>query len=51
MNLVAIPDLYPGNVKINIAEFVAALITWETYARHCKGCITTLEVDNITAKA
>ena len=51
MKLVAMPDLYPGNVKINVAEFIAALITCETYADRCKGRITTLEIDNTTAKA
>ena len=49
--LVAMPDLYPGNVEINVAEFIAALITCETFAHHCKGRITTFEIDNITAKA
>ena len=45
------PELAPGSVKINIAEFIAALITCETYAEYCAGKITTLEIDNITAKA
>ena len=45
------PELAPGSVKINVAEFIAALITCETYAEHCAGKITTLEIDNITANA
>ena len=45
------PELTPGSVKINIAEFIAALITCETFAEFCTGKITTLELDNITAKA
>ena len=49
--LATMPELTPGCVKINIAEFIAALITCETYAEHCAGKITSLEIDNITAKA
>ena len=41
----------PGNVKINRAEFVAALITCETFANDCAGRYTTLDLDNYTAKA
>ena len=48
---VAMPKLHPGNAKINVLEFIAALITCEKYAHHCKGRITTLEIDNITEKA
>ena len=44
-------ELAPGSVKINIAEYIAALITCETFADHCKGHMTTLHIDNITAKA
>ena len=49
--MAAMPELKPGNVKINVAEFMAALITCETFADRCKGYITTLQIDNITAKA
>ena len=49
--ITAMPELTPGSVKINIAEFIAALITCETYAEFCIGKITKLELDNITAKA
>ena len=45
------PELTPGSVKINIAEFIAALITCETFAGYCAGKITLLEMDNITTKA
>ena len=49
--MTTMPELAPGSVKINIAEFIAALITCETYADYCVDKITVLEVDNITAKA
>ena len=48
--MAAIPELRPVLVEINIAEFLAALITCETFADHCEGRITTLQVDNCTAK-
>ena len=44
-------DLKPGNIKINVAEFLAALITCETFADHCRGKITTIKIDNISAKS
>ena len=40
-----------GQVKICVAEFVAALITIETFADECAGKITYLEIDNTTAHA
>ena len=43
--------LKPGNVKINVAEFLAALITCETFASYCRGRYTTLEIDNTAAKS
>ena len=49
--MTTMPELAPGSVKINITEFIAALVTCETYADYCVGKITVLEVDNITAKA
>ena len=49
--VVAIPCLTPGSVKINKAEFIAALITCETFAAYCSGKFTTLALDNHTAKA
>ena len=36
--------------KICVAEFVAALITFETFTEFCKGKFTTLEIDNTVAK-
>ena len=45
----AIDDLQPGNIKINRAEFVAALISCETFAKYCSGQYTTLAVDNRAA--
>ena len=44
-------ELTAGSVKINIAEFISALITCDTFATYCTGKITTLSIDNITAKA
>ena len=44
-------DLLPGSVMINIAEYLAALITCETFADFCAGKITVIQLDNITAKA
>ena len=49
--MTTMPELTPGSVKINIAEFIAALITCETFAGYCAGKITLLEIDNVTAKA
>ena len=46
-----IAALNPREVKINAAEFLAALITCETFSRFCGGCITKLSLDNVTAKA
>ena len=39
------------NLHINAAEFLAALITIETFAKYCKGKITILGIDNTSAKA
>ena len=44
-------DLIPGAVAINVAEFIAALITCETFAEFCSGKITTIEIDNVAAKS
>ena len=43
-------ELCPGSVRINIAEFLAALITCETFADHCAGLYSTLAVDNTAAR-
>ena len=43
-------ELATGSVKINVAEYIAALITCETFADFCAGKITMLQLDNITAK-
>ena len=43
--------LTPGNVMINVAEFLAALITCETFAEFCAEKFTTLEIDSKVAKA
>ena len=43
--------LTPSNVKIGVAEFLAALITCETFSGFCSGKYTHLEVDNTTARA
>ena len=44
-------DLTPGSPSINVAEFIAALITCETFAEFCSGKITTIEIDNVAAKS
>ena len=49
--VVKMSDLSPGSVKINQAEFLAALITCETFARFCSGRYTFLTLDNFSAKA
>ena len=41
----------PGAVKINAAEFLAMLITCETFTDLCAGKLTYLEVDNTCAQA
>ena len=43
-------DLTVGSVKIGVAEFLAALISFETFAGFCSGKFTTLEIDNTSAK-
>ena len=43
-------DLRQGHVKICVAEFLAALITLETFADRCSGKFTTIEIDNTGAK-
>ena len=44
-------DLKPGQVMINVAEFLAALITIETFAPDCAGKLTYLELDNTSANS
>ena len=43
--------LTPGMVKINVAEFLAALITCETFSSHCFNKFTRLVMDNKAAVA
>ena len=43
--------LIPGDIQINTAEFIAALITCETFAEFCIGKFTRLYVDNVTASS
>ena len=50
-DIATMPELAAGSVKINVAEYIAALITCETFAHFCTGKITVLDLDNITAKA
>ena len=42
--------LAAGDVKINSAKYIAALIKCETSADFCAGKITLIQFDNITAK-
>ena len=44
-------DLKPGLVKIQSAEFIAALITCETFSEYCAKKLTTLLIDNVTARS
>ena len=43
-------EFRPGMVKICRAEFLAALITCETFVQYCENKITTLALDNNAAK-
>ena len=47
--IVSITHLIPGQVMINVAEFLAALITIETFAPDCANKLTYLELDNSSA--
>ena len=44
------PSLTVGSVKINVAEFLALLITCETFTAFCEGTYTTIVTDNVSAK-
>ena len=44
-------DLCPSGVKINVAEFIAMLITCEIITPFCANKITSMEVDNVSARA
>ena len=44
-------DLAPDCVRINVAEFLAALITCETFSSFAENKFTTIKIDNITAKS
>ena len=37
-------------MKIGVAEFLAALITFETFTVFCSGKFTTIYMDNVSAK-
>ena len=50
-NICQMKALTKGKVMINVAEFMAALITCETFAPFCKNAITVLSLDNSTAKS
>ena len=45
------PALMPGNIMINEAEFLAALITCVTFSEFCAHKLTVLEIDSTVAKA
>ena len=49
--IIAIESLAPGQVKINTAEFLGSLVTCETFTELCSGQITTIEIDNTSAKS
>ena len=44
-------DLVPGSVRINVAEFLAALITCETFTPFAGNKYTTIKIDNTSAKS
>ena len=44
-------EMNADNMKINVAEFLAALITCETFAPFCKNTLTKLQLDNYSAKS
>ena len=48
--IVCMLRLMPGAVQINVAEFLAALITCETFAPYCRATCTLLSVDSKAAK-
>ena len=48
---IPMPSLTVGSVKINVAEFLALLITCETFTSFCKGKYTTIVTDNISDKS
>ena len=50
-SMATMPDLEPETAAINVGEFIAALITCETFTDFCTDRITTLQLDNTTAKA
>ena len=43
-------ELAAGDVRINSAKYIAALIPCETSADFCAGKITLIQLDNIKAK-
>ena len=43
-------ELRPGVAEIIVAEFISAFITCETFTDLCTGRLTTLQLDNTTAK-
>ena len=44
-------ELTVGKVKINVAEFLALLITCETFTLFCAGKITEVKTDNVTTRS
>ena len=40
-----------GSVHINVAEYVALLLTCETFAKWCQGKLTYCELDNVSAQS
>ena len=42
--------ILPQHVTINTAEYLALLITCETFADQCEGCLTYLDIDNTAAQ-
>ena len=49
--VIGMSDLSDGKVEINVAEFLALLITCETFTAFCAGKLTYLGLDNTSARS
>ena len=47
--IVSTRGISPANMNIHVAEYLALLITCETFADQCEGCLTYLDIDNTSA--
>ena len=51
MTAVTVKGLSPDWMQINVAEYIALLITCETFAEFCRGKVTDCELDNTFAQS